>query len=123
MNFSAGESGSRQVHDCRVDGDKVACTVNFEPLPDITTSFSGEFSGTLSELTLTGTETARATRSYEGCLVDSNHSTPISYVFNSNGSVTANAGTGQNQTSSSCTESRSYATPGGSVTGTWSAIQ
>lgn len=80
------------------------------------------FTGTLSGMTLTGTETARQEYHYEtGCVSNEVYSTPYTYVFESGGSVTAKLGVGQRQSTFTCDEPTAGSTPAGEITGTWSA--
>lgn len=109
------------VNDCRVTGEKVTCTTKLEPVPPGIDFFEATFTGTLSQTGATGTEMRSQKGHYDnGCTFDENYSTPYSYYFNSDGSVTLKFGTGQRQSRFSCAEATTGTTPPGEITGTWS---
>ncbi|VBA61034.1 hypothetical protein [Mycobacterium attenuatum] len=110
--------------DCRVNGDTVTCTSTLEPRPADIDSFAATFSGTLSGSTVTGTEARHQQGHYaNGCTFDENYSTPYTYVFGPDGSVTLNFGPGQRQSTFSCAEATSATTPRGEVAGTWTPLK
>ena len=111
------------VSDCRVNGEAVACTQSWETPPDWVESFSGTVTGTLSGLTVTGTQKLHQSGQIEGCSIDETYSGPITFVFNLDGSVKATAGPAQRQSTFSCADPTSGTTNGGESDGTWSPVE
>lgn len=109
--------------DCRVSGETVSCTSTLEPRPADIDFFQSTFTGSLSGMTVSGTETRNQKGHYpNGCTYDENYSTPSIFTFESGGSVRLTFSTGQRQSRFSCDEATSGTTPAGEVSGTWSAI-
>ena len=109
--------------DCRVNGDSVACSLSWDTPPDWVSSFTGTVTGTLSGLTMTGTQTLHQSGSNgPGCTIDETYSGPITYTFNLDGTVKLAAGPAQRQSTFSCSEPTSGTTSGGESEGRWSPI-
>lgn len=121
LTFSTG--GSTFQSDCRVNGDTVNCTATVQPLPPDIVNYEAGFTGTVSGMTVTGTETSRQEVRYEtGCISHEEYSAPYTYTLEPNGSVTAKIGVGQRHSVFTCSEPTSGTTPAGDVTGSWSPI-
>ena len=117
--------GEGAVSDCRVAGDSVTCTANWKTAND---TYSAEFTGTVSGMTMTGTTTTHRTGNTPadpGCIIDETYSGPVTYTFTPDGSTTFTAGPNQRQTSlrGSCSGSSSGTTDVMKATATWSATQ
>lgn len=83
--------------DCQTEGNSVSCTLSQKDLPDSVASWSGEITGTLSGMTLTGTfsEQLESPVSDTGCLQTNYSSSPVTIVFKENGTGTMQRGTQQ----------------------------
>lgn len=108
------------VGDCRVSGDAVKCALSWATPEWVG---SGTVTGTLSGLTVTGTQTLHQTgQNGAGCTINETYTGPITYVFNSDGTVKLKAGPAQRQSTFSCADPTSGTTNGGESDGTWLAI-
>ncbi len=99
-----GISEGAWASDCRVNGDAVTCTETRGSLPETMDSWTGEVTGTLSGLTMTGTRITRTKSHYTavpGCIETSEGSGPVTYVFSLSGAVTMRQGPLQWQTTRS----------------------
>ncbi len=117
------DSGDGNVSDCRISGDTVSCTDSWETGTD---SYTGEFTGKISGLTMTGTTTTHRTgTSPDGCTINETYLGPVTYVFSPDGGVTFTAGPNQRQTtlSGSCSGSSSGMTEVMEGTARWSKIE
>lgn len=116
------------VSDCRVTGDSVSCDAFNKYAPTGNQdSWTSTVAGTLSGLTMTGTKTIRVEGHYPGepgCSYTEEASGPVSYEFNSNGTVLMREGPLQWQKTNhgSCSGSESQTSPSTEGTATWSAI-
>lgn len=110
------------VSDCRVTGDAVTCTQSWLTPTDWVDSFSGTVTGTLSGLTLTGTQALHQSGQRDGCSISETYSGPITYDFSLDGSVKLAAGPAQRQSTFSCSDPTSGTTNGGESAGRWSPI-
>ncbi|MGV1006652.1 MAG: hypothetical protein ACOYEV_18220 [Candidatus Nanopelagicales bacterium] len=113
--------GAGAISDCRVNGDAVTCTANWKTAND---SYSAEFTGTSSGLTMAGTTTTHRighTPEDPGCTIDENYSGPVTYIFSPDGGVTFTAGPNQRQStfSGSCSGSNSGMTDVMKGTANW----
>lgn len=114
--------GDGAVSDCRVTGGSVICTAKWNTAND---SYSAEFTGTTSGLTMTGTTTThRVGHSPDdpGCSIEETYTGPVSYMFSPDGRVTFTAGPNQRQStfSGSCSGSNSGTTQVMKGTASWS---
>lgn len=116
---------NRIITDCRVDGNSVTCTQAFSPpVPDA--EWNSTVTGTLSGRTMTGTQkgTLRS-GSGAGCTSYGQHSGPVTYVFEPDGTVVMRIGPlEQNFTYSGClTNAPDQSTePVREATGAWSPV-
>ena len=95
--FRIGGEVYGPVEECSVDEDAVACTASWDN-PYQADTYTGSFSGTLSGREITGTSSTRQTghdASDPTCLWESQTSMALTYVLNSDGTVTAREGPGQ----------------------------
>ena len=117
------------ISDCRVSGEAVNCKVINPNAPvGNQDSWTSEVTGTLSGLTMTGTETIHVEGHYDGqpgCLYTEKASGPVTYDFNSDGTVSMRGGPMQWQHTDygNCSNSYSQTSPENEVTAEWSAIQ
>lgn len=117
------------ISDCRVSGEAVTCKVINPNAPvGNQDSWTSEVTGTLSGLTMTGTETIHVEGHYDGqpgCLYTEKASGPVTYAFNSDGTVSMRGGPMQWQHTDygNCSNSYSQTSPENEVTAEWSAIQ
>lgn len=117
-----------RIEECRVDADKVSCTTRLNPIPDNVESATGEFTGTLSGLTVTGTLTTQETfhMTDPSCRTVQRRSGPATYEFSLDGTVVMGEGLMQTDTvnTGKCPGEGSYSGRhwGGQGTGTWSPI-
>ena len=116
------------VRDCRVNGQAVTCkTVNSnEPVQGFD-SWSGGMTGTLSGMTVTGTGTIHIEGFVPGepsCRFTQEGTQPVTYVFNSDGTVSGSEGPIQwlKTFHGSCSGEESNTVPITEWTATWSAI-
>lgn len=117
--------------DCRVNGDDASCTqTREESLPSGGHySLSGEITGTVSGMTLTGSFKDHSTSSghSSGCVSEQDHSGPVRYEFRRDGSVAMRWGPAHVDTvfTGACSNapptSESY--PVWEGTGTWSPTE
>ncbi len=115
--------------DCRVNGDAVTCkTVNSnEPVQGFD-SWVGGMTGSLSGMTVTGTGTIHIEGYVPGepsCRFTQQGTQPVTYVFNSDGTVSGNEGPLQwlKTFHGSCSGEESNTIPQREWTATWSAIE
>ena len=117
-----------RIEECRVDAVKVSCTTRLNPIPDNVESATGEFTGTLSGLTVTGTLTTQETfhMTDPSCRTVQRRSGPATYEFSLDGTVVMGEGLMQTDTvnTGKCPGEGSYSGKhwGGQGTGTWSPI-
>jgi hypothetical protein len=117
------------VTDCRVSGDTVSCSeVLKRPQDNMAISDTGQISGTLSGLTMTGTWTRKIHSVLQGdtCGTDVDYSGPITYNFSLDGSLQIQSGPQQVQVTylGSCSHmpSTSRTDDASEWTATWSPI-
>lgn len=114
--------------DCRINGGAVTCTEKRdEALPSGGSySYSGDITGTLSGLAISGTRNGQSTSSghSSGCVSEQDHSGRVSFDFNRDGSVAMRLGPGKVDTvfTGTCSNAppMSETVPVWEVTGTWS---
>lgn len=119
-----------RIEECRVNGDKVSCTMRLDAMPDNYEFWTGGFTGTLSGLTLTGILTTQQIfhlKDDPSCRTVQRRSGPATYEFSLDGTVVMGEGLMQYEieNSGSCPGSGSFTGQqwGGQGTGTWSAIE
>ncbi|EUA20166.1 putative lipoprotein [Mycobacterium kansasii 662] len=110
-HFRIGDQRYGTVHDCHVNGNAVTCTLSMEP-SYMVQSFEGTMTGTLSGVTLTGTQTTHQRYPDEtdrSCIWTTDTSDPVTYVFSLDGTVVMRGGPGEvhSTRSGSCTGSES----------------
>ncbi len=117
------------VYDCRLNGDAVNCTISWNPMPEGMISRTGEVTGTLSGLTMSGTATdhTKGDPGDSGCSADVDFSGPATFVFSPDGTVVMREGPQQAQVtfrgSCSSNPSASRTDPATEWTAKWSAIE
>lgn len=124
-HFRIDSEGSVEV--CRLDGERVTCTNQLDPLPDNYDSWTGSVTGTLSGLTLTGTFTVHEVfhrGDDPNCRTEQRRSGPVTYNFNLDGTVVMGEGfmRYESTSSGSCPGSYSNQQWGGQGTGRWSPM-
>lgn len=128
QHFGISAAGSI-ISDCRLSGATVTCTtIRHIPLAEGQDSWAGGATGTLSGMTVTGTETIRIEGHYSGepgCLYTQEGTGPVTYSFKSDGTVTVRGGGLQWRKTNhgSCSAEESSTSPATEWTGTWSAIE
>ncbi|ORB84140.1 hypothetical protein B1987_10415 [Mycobacterium kansasii] len=116
------------VNDCKVSGDKVSCKIINPNAPvGNQDSWIGEIKGTLSGMTMTGTQTIRVEGHYDGspgCFYTEEASGPARYVFDSDGTVAMRNGPLQWQHTDygSCSNSSSQTSAQTEGTARWSPL-
>jgi hypothetical protein len=121
-------SNGELVKDCRVNGEAVTCeTVNSNEPVEGFDSWSGGMTGTLSGMTVTGNGTIHIEGFVPGepsCRFTQEGTQPVTYVFNSDGTVSASEGPLQwlKTFHGSCSGEESNTVPTMEWTATWSAI-
>lgn len=108
--------------DCQVAGTNVTCALAMDKLAEGIDSWSARVTGTLSGLTMTGTQKTRNT-GHDPCSWESEHIGPVTYAFTAEGTVTAHEGQSQWTLTSSCSGSSSGTTPSDDFTGKWTAVE
>ncbi len=116
-HFQIGGDAYGPVSDCRVDGTAVTCTASWDD-PYQADTYAGNFTGTLSGLTMTGTWSTHQTghdAANPSCLWQTETSAPLTYTFSSDGTVSNRQEPGQWQTthSGSCSGTESRTTSAG----------
>lgn len=94
-HFRIGDQRYGAVHDCYVNDNAVTCTLSMEPSYSVQ-SYEGTVTGTLSGLTLTGTQTTHQRYPDEtdrSCIWTTDTSDPVTYVFSLDGTVAMRGGT------------------------------
>jgi hypothetical protein len=109
--FRIGGEGYGPVQDCRVNDAAVTCVATWDD-PYQADTYTGGFTGTLSGREMTGTSTTSQTghdADAPDCLWQTETSTPITYTFNSDGTVSNRQQSGQWRTthSGSCSGTES----------------
>lgn len=102
-HFRIGGDVYGPVQDCRVDGDSVTCTSSWEN-PYQADSYTGTVTGTLAGQVMNGTTTTHQTghdATNPSCLWQTETSGPITYHFESDGTVAIRQGPGRWQTTHS----------------------
>ena len=122
-HFRITSEGSTQ--DCLIEGDRVRCSLLLDPLPDNYDAWTGEVTGTLSGLTLTGTSTTTENfhqRDDPNCRTEQHRSGPVTYDFDRDGTVVMGEGLMRYETwsSGSCPGTSAEQQWGGQGTGVWS---
>ena len=126
--FRIGGDSYGPVEDCSVTGSTVTCTSTWDD-PYQADTYTGDFSGTLSGMVMTGTRTSRQTghdATNPSCRWETETSAPITYYFNRDGTLTDHQGPGEWRMthSGSCSGTESGTTSaaeGGSVR--WTVIE
>lgn len=117
-----------RIEECRVDGAEVSCTTQLNPMPDNVEIAAGEFTGTLSGLTVTGTLTTQETfhMTDPSCRTVQRRSGPATYEFSLDGTVVMGEGLMQTDgvNTGDCPGKGPFSGKhwGGQGTGTWSPI-
>ena len=115
------------TYDCRVSGETVSCTMNYDSKTATVDSWTGEVHGTLSGLTMTGTETQLA-KSHDdtGCTGTEEFSSEVTYVFDPAGKVLMRRGPVENKRTVNCpggpNESHTETMPAAEWPANWSAL-
>ncbi len=122
-HFRIESEGSSQ--DCHVETDRVRCSVLLDPLPDNYDAWTGEVTGTLSGLTLTGSSVTTENfhqRDDPNCRTEQRRSGPVTYDFDLDGTVLMSEGLMRYETqgSGSCPDSSAGQQWGGQGSGIWS---
>jgi hypothetical protein len=109
------------TQDCLTSGDNVTCKLSWNPLPDGFDSWTAEFTGLRTGLTvkgtLSGTQTEHAIAT-PSCRSVETFSGPATYTFSMDGTVTISEGPFQRQTTG-CPSTFSRTTPGAELTAKW----
>jgi hypothetical protein len=112
--------------DCLLSGNSFTCTdTRRDQLPADMDSWTSQTTGTVSGMTMTGTQTIHIEghlTGETGCRYTTDITGPATYVFSPDGKVTIRGGPMQAQEThhGSCSYSDSQTTPGTESTGTWS---
>lgn len=127
--FRIGGENYGPVQDCTVSGEAVTCTSSWDDPYQVDT-YTGSYTGTMKGLEMTGTSTTTQTghdADNPDCLWTMETSTPLTYTFTAEGTVTARYGSDQWRKSKggNCSGTESGTDTGGGQSGPirWTVIE